>query len=728
MADLRCQFLQRNKPLKKGIIRFALFFNKRIFDTMKHTTSAHFYHFFFVILILIPGLKGWSQVQDVFDDFEGNGDITTWLGDACNMDISFANPNIQGINTSATVMKYEDVGGQYANVRFDVNENFDLSVHHTFTLKIFIASGSITGNQNNQISLKLQDGTLGAPWETQSEIIKNVTLDEWQEISFDFENDPYINFNGGSPAPVLRTDFNRIVLQVNDENNFDFVTAYLDDISYDGSVGSCSPYNNLVWSDEFDGNGPIDNSKWFHQTFIPNGWGWFNGELQHYTDREDNSYLQNGYLHIVAKDETYTDPVQGITKQYTSARLNSKFAFTYGRVEARAKLPEGVGTWPAIWMLGKNINETGAYWQTQGFGTTGWPECGEIDIMEHWGSNQNYIQSALHTPSSFGATVNHGGLMANDVSNTFHIYAMEWTSDEIIFSLDGVPYYTYSPSPQNMSTWPFIADQYILLNVAIQNSIEPSFTESEMVLDYIRVYQQGSSSETTDSQNACDSYTWIDGTTYTSSNNTSTYTLTNVEGCDSTILLDLTINNSYSGLDSHTACDSYTWVDGNTYTSNNNSAMIQYTTVGGCDSTLTLDLIINQSSSSNLTETALDSYTLNGVIYDSTGVYTQVLTNIEGCDSTITLDLTIETSVGLNEINEEILLYPNPTKDQLEVNVPTYLIGSKVIVFDASGKQVLSYVQPHNKQIIDCSPFPSGKYILTFENKDFKESGHFIKE
>ena len=99
----------------------------------------------------------------------------------------------------------------------------------------------------------------------------------------------------------------------------------------------------------------------------------------------------------------------------------------------------------------------------------------------------------------------------------------------------------------------------------------------------------------------------------------STYTLTNIEGCDSTILLDLTINNSYSGLDSHTACDSYTWIDGNTYTSNNNTAMVQYTTVGGCDSTLTLDLIINQSSSYSLTETALDSYTLNGVIYDSTG-------------------------------------------------------------------------------------------------------------
>ena len=181
---------------------------------------------------------------------------------------------------------------------------------------------------------------------------------------------------------------------------------------------------NLVWSDEFDVDGAIDNSKWYHQTFMPNGWGWYNGELQHYTDRTDNSYVQDGNLHIVAKSETYTDPVQGITKEYTSARLNSKFAFTYGRVEARAKLPFGIGTWPAIWTLGKNINETGAYWQTQGYGTTNWPACGEIDIMEHWGTNQNYVKCALHTPSSNGNTVNQAGIMVEDVENTFHLYAM----------------------------------------------------------------------------------------------------------------------------------------------------------------------------------------------------------------------------------------------------------------------------------------------------------------
>ena len=103
----------------------------------------------------------------------------------------------------------------------------------------------------------------------------------------------------------------------------------------------------------------IDADKWFHQTRLPDGNAWFNGEVQHYTDRLDNSYVSDGTLKIVAKKETFTD--QNRTKQYTSARLNSKYAFTYGRVEVRAKLPEGAGTWPAIWMLGKNINENGGY-------------------------------------------------------------------------------------------------------------------------------------------------------------------------------------------------------------------------------------------------------------------------------------------------------------------------------------------------------------------------------
>ena len=243
----------------------------------------------------------------------------------------------------------------------------------------------------------------------------------------------------------------------------------------------------LVWSDEFDGNGAINSTNWFHQTQLPLGWGWYNGEVQHYTDRIDNSYVSNGTLKIVAKKETYTD--QGHTKEYTSARLNSKYAFTYGKVEIRAKLPQGFGTWPAIWMLGKNINEPGAYWETQGYGTTPWPACGEVDIMEHWGSNQNYVQSAIHTPSSYGGTVNLGGQYISTASSQFHIYTIDWSAQEMIFSVDGNVHYTYDPVIYNSDTWPFDSELYLLLNIAIEPSIAASFTESSMEIDYVRVYE-----------------------------------------------------------------------------------------------------------------------------------------------------------------------------------------------------------------------------------------------
>ncbi len=254
---------------------------------------------------------------------------------------------------------------------------------------------------------------------------------------------------------------------------------------------TCQPDSliyDLIWSDEFNGIGSVNTTKWFHQTQLPNGYSWYNNEIQHYTDRLDNSYVSNGTLKIVAKKETYTD--QGETKEYTSARLNSKFAFTYGKVEVKAKLPEGVGTWPAIWMLGQNINELGAYWQTQGYGNTSWPSCGEIDIMEHWGANQNYIQSALHTPSSYGGTINHGGQYISNATTEFNIYTLEWTPNQMIFSVNEYVHYIYNPEDQNTETWPFDSPQYLLINIAIEPSISSNFTETEMELDYVRVYQE----------------------------------------------------------------------------------------------------------------------------------------------------------------------------------------------------------------------------------------------
>jgi beta-glucanase (GH16 family) len=428
-----------------------------------------------------------AQTQTVEDDFEGNGTITTWFGDDCNINTSYSNPYPEGTNTSATVMEYDDVGGQFANVRFEVSSNFDLSEDYVFSLKIYVPTSGITGNQTNQVSLKLQDGTLPAPWSTQSEIIKPIELDEWQTVTFDFLNDDYINLDPNSLPPTQREDFNRVVIQVNGENNNDLVLAYIDDVYYNGTISVDPEYNVLVWADEFDGEGAIDDSKWHHQTLLPDGNSWYNGEIQHYTDRVDNSNVSNGFLNIIGKKETYTN--QGVTKEYTSARLNSKFAFLYGKVEVRAKLPAGVGTWPAIWTLGQNINEDGGWWDLQGYGTTPWPYCGEIDIMEHWGSNQNFVQSATHTPSSYGGTINHGGQVIPTASTEFHTYTLKWYPEKLVFSVDDVWHYTYEPEEINPDTWPFDAEQYLLLNFAFLPSISPSFTEDTLAIDYVRVYQ-----------------------------------------------------------------------------------------------------------------------------------------------------------------------------------------------------------------------------------------------
>ena len=251
-------------------------------------------------------------------------------------------------------------------------------------------------------------------------------------------------------------------------------------------------YNDLVWSDEFSTNGAANSSNWFLQTQLPAGGNWFNNEVQHYTNQISNSFVDAGFLNIVAKKEPYTD--QGYTKQYTSARLNSKFAFKYGRVDVRAKIPVDGGTWPAIWMLAKNVNEDGAFFDAL-FGTVDWPACGEIDIMEHGitpSQPLNYIQSALHTPSSFGNTTNIGGAIASDLANSYHIYSVNWSANQISFLLDGTVFYTYDPAIKNASNWPFNSEQYILLNIAmggIAGNISPSYTQSSMLVDYVRVYQ-----------------------------------------------------------------------------------------------------------------------------------------------------------------------------------------------------------------------------------------------
>lgn len=251
-------------------------------------------------------------------------------------------------------------------------------------------------------------------------------------------------------------------------------------------------YNHLVWSDEFNTNGAVNPDKWLHQTQLPGSGTWYNGEIQHYTNRIENSYVDDGLLNIVAIKEDFTD--QGVTKLYTSARLNSKFTFTYGRVDVRAKLPIEKGTWPAIWTLGINVSKRGCDSDPDCV-VVGWPACGEIDIMEHGIFPEeplNFVQAAMHTPSSHGNTIDRCGLVATDVENEYHVYSMNWSPNQITFLIDDVVYYIYNPAVKDANTWPFYKDQFILLNVAIGGNAgnpEPSFIQSGMEVDYVRVYQ-----------------------------------------------------------------------------------------------------------------------------------------------------------------------------------------------------------------------------------------------
>ena len=431
--------------------------------------------------------------QNIEDDFEGNGTIDAWVGDDCNLDSSYLNPYVEGLNTSAKVLKYNDIGGEYANVRFDTNQNLDLSLKNSFTFKIYVPSSGLTGNQTNKVSLKLQNGSLPQPWTTQSEIIKNISLNEWQEITFDFENDNYINLDPSSPPPITRTDFNRVLIQVNGEANYDHVEAFVDDFIFEESEGDDDPiFNNLVWSDEFNYSGSVDSNKWYHQVIpIINGTDWANGEQQHYTNRISNSYVNNGSLKIKAIRENYT--YNNVTKLYTSARLNSKFAFEYGRVDVRAKLTAEAGTWPAFWTLGANINEIGNYFGNT-YGSVGWPNCGEIDIMEQNGWNKTNLIGHLHySNSNTNSYQNEGGTtyVANS-SGEYHIYSLIWTENTIQILLDDVVFF----ERENSQEIPYDNPHYLLLNIAmggnLGGNIPSDFSESIMEIDYVRIYEESS--------------------------------------------------------------------------------------------------------------------------------------------------------------------------------------------------------------------------------------------
>ena len=256
-------------------------------------------------------------------------------------------------------------------------------------------------------------------------------------------------------------------------NNYTiYVSAYRGD-KYISSSTNINVYKapTQLWSDEFNTDGVPNPNNWGYDTGNNNGWG--NNELEYYTNRQENAYVSNGTLKIVLKKELY----QGFN--YTSARLQSKgkFSFKYGRVDIRAKLPSGGGTWPALWMLGDNIT------------TAGWPACGEIDIMEHVGNQLNKIFGTLHHPNHSGGNADGGTTNISNATTEFHIYSLDWSPTQIKFYVDNQLFYTFA----NNSSLPFNQNFFFIMNVAMGGnfggSVDPNFTSSSLEVDYIRVYQ-----------------------------------------------------------------------------------------------------------------------------------------------------------------------------------------------------------------------------------------------
>ena len=230
-----------------------------------------------------------------------------------------------------------------------------------------------------------------------------------------------------------------------------------------------SVFDTLVWSDEFDVDGAPSTANWNYDLGTgDNGWG--NAESQSYTSDASNVIIEDGLLKITAIRDG---------EDFTSARIQSyqKQEFTYGRAEARAKLPTGGGTWPAIWMLGGD------------FETNIWPAAGELDIMEHVGNQQDVIFASTHDPNNFAGNARTGSVTEEGVSDEFHIYEMEWTATEISFAIDGVVFHTVS----NSEGLPFNKDFFFILNVAMGGTfggqIDPAFTMATMEVDYVRMYQ-----------------------------------------------------------------------------------------------------------------------------------------------------------------------------------------------------------------------------------------------
>lgn len=311
-----------------------------------------------------------------------------------------------------------------------------------------------------------QTGTLTIPaYEVEGFIEIEVVADEFKEQDESFK----VILSNPVNATITNAEG---VGTIRNDDTYVFVPedGYITPENYTGYT--------MVWGDEFN-ESSIDQDNWTHEIGAS---GWGNNESQYYTSRSENSFMNDGNLVIEAKEESY----QG--SPYTSARMISKDKqeFAFGRVDIRAILPEGQGIWPALWMLGANINDSG------------WPVCGEIDIMELIGHEPSTIHGTAHWGPPGSTSIHEGEPYTLSggakFSEEYHVFSIIWEPNSIKWLVDDNEYFSISPSIVNGS-YPFNAEFFFILNIAVGGNW-PGYPDAStafpqrMYIDYIRVFQE----------------------------------------------------------------------------------------------------------------------------------------------------------------------------------------------------------------------------------------------
>lgn len=346
---------------------------------------------------------------------------------------------------------------------------FPVTLNKTTTVPVSVDYTIIDGTATAAKDYTAASGTITIPaneFQAQIEVqIKGDPTDNRQnnlEFTVQLSNPKNGTINGTSAKGTIIT-----------ENGTNFIT---DNTGY--STPLTYPGYNLVWNDEFSG-ATLDLNSWNYEIGNNNGWG--NNELEYYTNSPKNSFLSNGNLILEARKES----ISGLN--YTSSRLTTqnKKSFTFGKIDMRAKLPKGKGVWPALWMLGNNIN------------SIGWPAAGEIDIMEYLGHEITKSYGTLHygaSTSTHGSKGNSYTLTSSTFYDKFHVFSMEWKQDQIKLFVDTDLFLQINKSDLGSAPYPFNAPFFFIFNLAVGGNWpgNPDATTTlpqRMIVDYIRVFQ-----------------------------------------------------------------------------------------------------------------------------------------------------------------------------------------------------------------------------------------------